>query len=80
MSDLISLTSQIFTARDPYPRNVDLEDEHSQGQLPVRPQKEFIHINDALWAFLERCWSSVPDLRPSAAEVMVELITLSSDS
>ncbi|KAL5530890.1 hypothetical protein ACEPAG_3766 [Sanghuangporus baumii] len=62
---------EIFTGQDPYPRYVDLEDAHAHGDTPARPPSEY--ISDPVWEFLQCCWNSVPQNRPTAKQAASRL-------
>ena len=46
------------------------------GDRPPRPTDPAVverGLNDAMWNLLTRCWSSIPQMRPSVQQVLAEL-------
>ncbi|KAJ4480939.1 hypothetical protein J3R30DRAFT_3287727 [Lentinula aciculospora] len=67
-----SVTLEILSGRIPYHYirgDAQVIFEMAQGRKPRRPNASF--VTDSQWHFIEsKCWHDVPDLRPSAEEVV----------
>jgi len=51
-----------------------------QGLRPTKPKHvSAIGFSDLLWSFVERCWDGKMELRPTVAEVVLELERVAAD-
>ena len=60
--------NQIFTAKDPYSREIDLHHAHMNGVIPTRPSDEI--ISNVLWEVLLCLWDLLPERRPRATDAL----------
>ncbi|KAG6829178.1 hypothetical protein H0H92_005433 [Tricholoma furcatifolium] len=72
---------EIFTGELPYahiPNGHAVVLEITSGRCPKRPEASSLPwttwgLNEEIWSFMERCWSRLPDKRPSSAEIVAFL-------
>lgn len=64
---------QVMTGKDPFHHIADSSEVLQTVLRGVLPRRPPVFGEDALWQFLERCWSEEPAQRPSMALVLLRI-------
>ncbi|KAL0567883.1 Rho guanine nucleotide exchange factor [Marasmius crinis-equi] len=71
---------EIFTGKHPFPElptDAAVVVAVNQGKRPSRP-KDISELTDIMWALIEACWHRTPSSRPEAAQVLDQILKMSS--
>lgn len=77
----VRVLHQILTGDKPFStfRNeTSIIMEVQNGQRPPRPDQTLVHrgLDDKLWEIVVRCWAQNPEDRPTASQIVRELVDL----